>query len=157
MWSQQVEVPHHHLTGPMGVSPHNTSYKSFASWLMNVLVLYLVVSIFFFCLKVTIIFNSKLLSTVVGLRRDLKTWCVMVLITMITTTSPNLSTNKTVYISCVCTFVVHFLPISLQTCNEGLVCFLISCVFVYLNELWNTKLWKEDKLSSDWIPNVSWP
>ena len=31
MWNQQVEVLHHHLTGPMGVSPHNTSYKSFAS------------------------------------------------------------------------------------------------------------------------------
>ena len=24
-------MPHHHLTGPMGVSPHNTSYKSLAS------------------------------------------------------------------------------------------------------------------------------
>ena len=51
---------------------------------------------------------------------------------MTTTTSPNLSTNKTVYASCVCTFVVHFLSISMQTCNEGLVCFPISCVFFLL-------------------------
>ena len=64
MWNQQVEVPHHHLTGPMGISSHNTSYKSFANWLMNVLTLYLVVSVFFLTrkkvlLKVTV-FNSKL-------------------------------------------------------------------------------------------------
>ena len=31
MWNQQVEVLHHHLTGPLGVSPHNTSYKSFSN------------------------------------------------------------------------------------------------------------------------------
>ena len=47
MWNQQVGVPHRHLTGPMGVSPLNTSYKSFASWSMNVLALYVVLSVFF--------------------------------------------------------------------------------------------------------------
>ena len=42
MWNQQVEVPHHHLIGPLGVSPHNTPCKRFVSWLMNDLALYIV-------------------------------------------------------------------------------------------------------------------
>ena len=29
MWNQQEEVSHHHLMGPMGVSPYNTSLKKF--------------------------------------------------------------------------------------------------------------------------------
>ena len=48
-----MEVPHSHLTGSMGVSPHSTSYKSFASSLTNVLALYLVKSLFIRFFKVT--------------------------------------------------------------------------------------------------------
>ena len=29
--------------------------------------------------------------------------------------------------------------------------------FHICNELWNKKLWEENKFNSDWIPNVSWP
>ena len=88
MWNQQVEVLHHHLTGPMGVSPHNTSYKSFASWFMNVLAFGVNKSSFesyHIWLKI---------GTVAVLYRDLKTWCIMAMITMTITTRPNLSTWK---------------------------------------------------------------
>ena len=66
---------------------------------MNVLALYLVVSIFFALwknFKVTV-FNSKLIL-----------WQVY------TETSPNLSTNRKVYASCVRPVVVHFFKLTVD-------------------------------------------
>ena len=127
---------HHHLTGPMGVSPHNTSYKSFASWFMNVLALCSVVSVFFlfflfWCGKN--IFESycnwlKIVTELAGLYRDLKTRCIMVMITITVTTRPNLSTNRMVYASCVHAFVVHFIKLTFDS-NANMWQMFSTCMF----------------------------
>ena len=83
---------------------------------MNVFALYLIVGICFFGVKKIFLKVTLFISvvTVVGLYRDLKTWCVMVLITMTTTISPNLSTNRKVCASCEGTFVVHFVKLTVD-------------------------------------------
>ena len=75
-------MPHQPSTVTMGVSGWKRSFSGVKKVFLS------------YCMQLKV-------STVAGLYRDLKNWYIMVTITMTTTTSCNLSTNRTAYASCV--------------------------------------------------------